>query len=302
MTRARPIRALSAVCASLALGAPALALDLPAGAVLTAETRVAPAQFARAGFDGTEVPLLTLPTGMQVEAWRLPGERRTNYQVLQSLLEQLTREGFQTVYRCQAVSCGGFDFRFAIGRFTAPELYIDLGSYHYATARKGNDLFGILVSHGGADGFVQISHTTAIETAAAPQADAITHPAGGLAEQLVAHGRAVLDQVEFATGSAQLAEGARTHLRDLARFLTDRPDVRIALVGHTDTEGRLDNNIALSRKRAQSVRAMLMSEFGIDGDRLLAEGVGFLAPLTNNQTEEGRRINRRVEAVLLSGS
>ncbi len=300
MNLARPIRALFALCACFALGAPALALELPAGAVRTAETRVAPAEFARAGFNGTEVPLLTLPTEMQVEAWRLPGERRTNYQVLQSLLEQLTEEGYQIVYRCQAVSCGGFDFRFAIGRFAAPELYIDLGSYHYATLRKGQELIGILVSHGGADGFVQISRTAAIETSAAARPDTAIRPIGDLATALVTHGRVVLDDVAFATGSAELADGAEAHLRELASFMTNTPEARIALVGHTDAVGSLENNIALSRKRAQSVRARLISAFGISGDRLLAEGVGFLAPLTSNQTEEGRRANRRVEAVLLN--
>ena len=78
-----------------------------------------------------------------------------------------------------------------------------------------------------------------------------------------------------------------------------RPNLRVALVGHTDTVGGLDTNIALSRARAQSVRDRLISAFDADATRLDAEGMGYLSPIAPNLTEEGRRQNRRVEVILV---
>ncbi|MEM9127449.1 MAG: OmpA family protein, partial [Pseudomonadota bacterium] len=85
----------------------------------------------------------------------------------------------------------------------------------------------------------------------------------------------------------------------LSRFLADNPDTRLALVGHTDDTGALQANISISTRRAQAVRARLIEAHGVAADRIEAQGVGYLAPLTSNATPEGRDLNRRVEAVLL---
>ena len=70
-------------------------------------------------------------------------------------------------------------------------------------------------------------------------------------------------------------------------------------MGHTDNVGSLDANIALSRSRAEAVRARLIEAHGVDGARIEARGIGYLAPAAANDTAEGRETNRRVEAVLL---
>ncbi|MDA5092637.1 OmpA family protein [Aliiroseovarius sp. KMU-50] len=285
------------------LASPTLALELPSGAVKNAEIRVAPAEFARNRFDGSEVPQISLPGEMQVEAWQINGDGQTNYQLMQAMLDQLTDDGFRVVFQCQTVSCGGYDFRFWVGKFTAPDLFIDLGSYQYATVQKGDEFVGLLVSHGGADGFVQVSRT--VTTAETTPASISTTPASsvtstGLAGALLSTGHVVLSDVSFETGSARLGTGSDTQLAELADFLNSSPNARLALVGHTDSEGSLDGNIALSKKRAISVRTQLVEAFGVPANQLLAEGVGFLSPLSSNRTPEGRESNRRVEAVLLS--
>ena len=71
----------------------------------------------------------------------------------------------------------------------------------------------------------------------------------------------------------------------------------MVIVGHSDSSGDLEMNRALSERRAEAVRAALV-ERGVAPGQLAAEGVGYLAPLTANSTEEGRAINRRVELVL----
>jgi outer membrane protein OmpA-like peptidoglycan-associated protein len=72
------------------------------------------------------------------------------------------------------------------------------------------------------------------------------------------------------------------------------------LVGHTDASGSLAANIAVSERRAEAVAQVLIDRYGVDRDRVTAEGVGFLAPRATNQTEEGRQKNRRVEVVVTS--
>jgi OOP family OmpA-OmpF porin len=86
----------------------------------------------------------------------------------------------------------------------------------------------------------------------------------------------------------------------LAAYLTAHPDVQVAIVGHTDAQGTLAANVALSHKRATSVVKRLVEAYGVAGQQLDAEGAGYLAPRWSNMTEEGRKKNRRVEVVLTS--
>lgn len=73
--------------------------------------------------------------------------------------------------------------------------------------------------------------------------------------------------------------------------------MRLHVVGHTDNEGTLEFNLDLSRRRTEAVVQTLVSGHGVATSRLLANGVGFLAPVASNRTEEGRARNRRVEPV-----
>ena len=109
----------------------------------------------------------------------------------------------------------------------------------------------------------------------------------------------MLDGLDFATGSAELAPGGDAALLALAAYLTSHPARRVALVGHTDAQGPLDANIALSKRRAQAVADRLVAAHGVSRAQLRAEGMGWLAPLATNLTPEGREANRRVEAVVL---
>jgi len=102
----------------------------------------------------------------------------------------------------------------------------------------------------------------------------------------------------FATGASALSGARYDSLARLADYLIANPDRRVVLVGHTDAEGPLEGNIALSRARASAVRQVLIDDFGAPSDRIDAEGIGFLAPRASNATDAGRQANRRVEVVL----
>ena len=135
------------------------------------------------------------------------------------------------------------------------------------------------------------------KTAAA--ADAPIEPESGasLLENLVSFGHVPLSGLAFESGGAALASGSGAALDRLVALLTDNPDLRIAIVGHSDNRGPLRINIEISQRRAEAVRNALIRR-GVDGARLEARGVGYLAPRRSNETEEGRALNRRVELVL----
>ncbi|TCP40605.1 OmpA family protein [Rhodovulum marinum] len=312
MTPLRPIACALLLAATPAAAAPAL--TLPDAATLAAEETVARATVAIpvAGFDGTRVPAIRAEGTVTRRAWQQPLKGRTTMQVMAPLRDALLAEGFQVIHACAAETCGGFDFRFATDTLPEPAMHVDLGDFRFLSARRlgagGPEYVTLMVSRSSARAFVQMT------TVGPPEHDAPdlvssskNNAAGGplaadapLTDRLALDGHAVLRDLDFATGSATLAEGDFPSLTALARYLDDNPDLSVMLVGHTDAVGALDNNIALSRRRAQAVRAYLVDRLGVPADRVSAEGAGYLAPLASNRTEDGRMQNRRVEVILTS--
>ena len=106
-------------------------------------------------------------------------------------------------------------------------------------------------------------------------------------------GSITLEGVTFEYNSAQLSAESRTILGGIGDNLKKYPRLRIELQGHTDNVGGDAYNLALSRRRAESVRDYLI-ERGVVADRLAARGYGEAQPIESNDTEAGRARNRRV--------
>ncbi|MDS9951373.1 MAG: OmpA family protein, partial [Planktomarina sp.] len=103
----------------------------------------------------------------------------------------------------------------------------------------------------------------------------------------------------FQAGAAKLEGESFATLDALAEYLREYPAQKIILVGHTDSKGTLADNITLSKKRAYAVQALFTRMYkDIESERVKAEGVGYLSPVSQNKTAEGRRYNRRVEVVV----
>jgi len=306
------------LCAPVAQGQ-ALDLALPANAVLTADQVQTPhsyvlplGPYAQGGGAG-----LALEGRVQLRAWRLEGRGLTTLQLLQPLRAQFLQAGAKVLFECEAAQCGGFDFRFNIKVLPAPGMRVGLGDYRFLALQLNAETHAsLLVSRFGNAGFIQLV-TVAANPGGTPAVQAHTHApalaapgavpavpvqdevAQTLGAQLWAQGRAILADLEFTSGAADLGAGPFQSLAMLAQFLQDHPNSRVALVGHTDAVGALEGNIALSRRRAAQVVARLVADYGIDTARLQAEGMGFLAPIASNRTAEGRLANRRVEVILL---
>jgi len=104
----------------------------------------------------------------------------------------------------------------------------------------------------------------------------------------------VLKNIFFDVDMYDLKEKSITELQKVIRFLTENPQIKVEISGHTDNTGNQAYNQQLSEKRAQSVYSYII-ENGINPKRLTRKGYGSSNPITPNDTEEGRQQNRRIE-------
>lgn len=121
--------------------------------------------------------------------------------------------------------------------------------------------------------------------------------ASDMQKALTAAGKVALYGIYFDTNQATLKAESKPTLDEIARLLKEEPTLSVHVVGHTDNQGGLDFNMSLSKRRADAVRAALISQYGIAAERLAANGVSYLAPVASNAEEAGRAKNRRVELV-----
>lgn len=304
-------------CVLLAQPTYAFDLKLPGPAEATANRQEARTSIRLpiGAFANGRMPTELTEGSLDQTAYRVTLETASTLALMQPLRTQLEGVGFQVVFECETIVCGGFDFRYGIDVLPEPDMHVDLGDFRYLTARRGTEeVISLLVSRSGLTGFVQVTQLGGAVTVAmeAPETALAAQPApvspatptprltgdliGGL-EQGIA---LPLEDLVFASGSSALVEGDYGSLAQLAAWLKEDTRRIVTLVGHTDASGGLDGNIRLSKLRAESVRQHLLYADRIAPEQVRAEGVGYLAPRDSNLTEEGRRKNRRVEVMVTS--
>jgi outer membrane protein OmpA-like peptidoglycan-associated protein len=136
---------------------------------------------------------------------------------------------------------------------------------------------------------VQVVQPEAMETGK------VTVDAAALTRGLLADGRIALYGILFDTGRAEIKPESAPQLAEMAKLQQGQPALRVHIVGHTDNQGTLEANLALSRARAQAVADALAKTHRIDPKHL---GVASYAPVASNAAEAGRAKNRRVELVV----
>jgi outer membrane protein OmpA-like peptidoglycan-associated protein len=102
--------------------------------------------------------------------------------------------------------------------------------------------------------------------------------------------------IVFKLGKADLdAAKCENTLKTAADIIKAFPGFKVTIDGHTDNVGSAKANLKLSQKRAEAVRAYLISKYKIDAKRLAAKGYGSTQPIADNKTKEGQEKNRRVD-------
>ena len=102
--------------------------------------------------------------------------------------------------------------------------------------------------------------------------------------------------VKFDFDKSRVREESYSDIKNLADFMQQYPQTTTVVEGHTDSVGTDQYNQRLSERRAEAVRNVLVNEYGVQGNRVNSVGYGESRPVADNSTEEGRQINRRVEA------
>ena len=123
----------------------------------------------------------------------------------------------------------------------------------------------------------------------------IAESAPDFSTMINATGKYVTHGINFDTDSDRLKPESGAMLKLVAAALTKNPNLKLEIDGYTDSVGKADHNLDLSRRRAQAVQSVLVSQFGVDADRLSSNGFGPDNPITSNDTPDGRANNRRVE-------
>lgn len=298
----------------VALPASALDLALPSNARVTATRNSALEQesFAVGPYANDILPVRTLEGPVTRRAYRIPSSGLTPLQILAPLRAQLEAADFTLLLDCDETSCGGFDFRFGIDVLPAPNMYVNIRAYHFVSAVQPSSgaAITLLASTAAGAGYLQVvqigtsdTPSTDIQSVATPYIDT-GGPDGDVVPTVVSalldKGFVVLRSLDFEVGATSLGQAEKPDLAAIADLLNARPGLRVAVVGHTDTAGGLDANINVSRARAESVRDALVDLYGAPADRIDARGMGYLSPVANNLTPEGREANRRVEVILVS--
>ncbi len=117
--------------------------------------------------------------------------------------------------------------------------------------------------------------------------------------KLITEGKLVTYGIYFDVNKDVVKPESYGTLKEIAAILNEIPDVKVKIVGHTDSDGADAANLDLSKRRAASVKNELVKSFGVNGDRLESDGLGETQPVAPNDTPANKALNRRVEFIKL---
>ena len=251
---------------------------------------------------------------LEGRAWRLTYRippNRSTLEVIRSYENELRGAGFKTLFECSNLECGGplpKGIKFQLSQHQQAEalssLLMKRGGYNVSGVTRDQRYLAAQLSRPEGDIYVAV---LALGMSSKPIARVdvvevkpmtsglVTVNAAAMSAELSERGSVALYGIYFDHDRAEVKPESRPTLSEVAVLLKQSPKLALIVVGHTDKNGTLDYNMDLSRRRADAVVAALTGDFGIDRSRLDARGVGFLAPVAPNATEEGRAKNRRVQ-------
>lgn len=224
--------------------------------------------------------------------------------ISRSYQDALKQSGFEILYSCSPKQCNA-EGRVAVtlgysgtyltqlgGR--SPD---DEGTYLFTARHPKNNVYVMVVAFNIWNDPSKVFYTLNVAEVKPMQTEMVIVTAKELAEGIRKTGHASIYGIYFDTGKAVIKPESQPVISEIAKMLNEQPTLRLHVVGHTDNVGNLASNMTLSKQRAGAVVNALVREHNVAAGRLIANGVGPLAPVASNVTEEGRAKNRRVELV-----
>jgi outer membrane protein OmpA-like peptidoglycan-associated protein len=176
------------------------------------------------------------------------------------------------------------------GVVTHEKLGSNYGETYLKLGKAGKTYWVIVNSHSG-----ERYELTVVEKA--EMAQEVVANAKSLMSNIQATGHASVYGIHFDFDKADIKPESEPALKEIAKLLQENKGLKLYVVGHTDNVGNIEYNIKLSKARADAVMKELVIKYKVSTSRLKAYGVGSLAPVASNKTEEGSAKNRRVELV-----
>lgn len=244
-------------------------------------------------------------------AYLVPRER-SSLEVMRNYENALQKAGLKTVFSCAKEACGDSFNDFWMPRRLGRDFLLSNeadGAFRYGsreprylvaagTRPDGSPLHVavyVMTPRDDYEGgvYLEVVEGKAMETGKVAASLNAAEMAKGIANE----GKVAVYGVYFDTGKAEVKPDSKPALAEMAKMLQQDPKLKVFVVGHTDNQGVLAQNLALSQQRADAVVKALAEGYKVDPKRLSAKGVAAYAPLASNRAEEGRRKNRRVELV-----
>jgi len=259
-------------------------------------------EYSAREFDEYTLPFGKIQDGQFAKSQHLEGkvtrihyeipEQRSPLEVTRNYQQALGGAGFQTLFSCSGgEQCGGG----TVG---------DVGwcggcSPHQLTAKlsraEGDVYVSFHIEQDNPNVHAQVQ-LDVIEMKAM-EAGLVKVDAAALASDITRTGHSAVYGIYFDTGKADVKPESDAALKEIAKLLQQNAALKLHVVGHTDNVGQLASNMDLSHRRADAVVKVLTEKYGVAAARLDAQGVGPLAPVASNDSEDGRAKNRRVELV-----
>lgn len=248
--------------------------------------------------------------------------RRGSYQ------QDLRAEGYEPVFECAEVSCGeGYGAIMPTRERGFTNLYVAkdfigkvdpnspagcaggnfISNFRYALMQRAADkqVVAITAYNSGdmsvycnkKDSQARSSVLVVRVQPAACEQNMVAISAKEMSDTITTAGRVALYGIFFDTGKADIKPESKVALTEIANFMKSQPQLRLHVVGHTDSQGNIESNFDLPKRRAYAIKAALASQYGVAEARNAAHGVAHLAPVASNGDDAGRAKNRRVELV-----
>jgi outer membrane protein OmpA-like peptidoglycan-associated protein len=240
---------------------------------------------------------LELRGNFNKSVWKNPKGKSTK-EIYDGYVRELSTAGFKPLYACAGKDCGAPASVKLLGKVPAsPEAHYALSQL---VRRELGDAYAAIQVAPSETTLLIVEVTSSKDakeqaardaTAAAKQ---VTAPVIG--EALTRDGHIALVDILYRPGEVGLRPEAASVVKEIAALMKKDRLLRLYVVGHTDEQGDYERNLSVSKRRAEWLVKHLVDQ-GVSKSRLRANGVGPLAPLATNDTEDGRARNRRVELV-----
>jgi len=265
-------------------------------------------QFVTGVLKGKKLPTKTVVGKYTTIVYALP-ENLSSFQVFKNYEMAFKKAGVKKVLSCNQTTCGDYmpkKFLYAQGggkvsRYVGIDVYstpANKSDYRFWTGvlnRNGTKTYITFVvkkSSAAINLLLDIVEVKALETGL------VKLDLKSMDEALKSQGKVVLSGLFFDHGKAIIKPKSKDSLDVIAKYLKKYKKGNVFVVGHTDSSGNYDNNLKLSRQRANAVMKALVKDYKISATRLMSVGVGPVSPAGSNGDEQGRKKNRRVELVL----